>query len=294
MSTTALGPVQRLAVWGRFVKFSHSVFALPFALSVLFVVVGEAGVSIHQIGWILVAIVSARTAAMGFNRIVDRSLDQLNPRTRTRELPAGEISLAGAIGLVMTATALFLISSYVLGVHCLKVAPLVLAVLFFYSYTKRFTGLSHIVLGLALALAPGGVWYALVGTFAIEPIPLMMGVIFWVAGFDILYACQDVEFDRAVGLHSVPSRIGKEKAFRLSQLFHLFAIGLLVWFGILNELGILYYIGLGVFAGILASQYLSVSPDNLEKINQVFFVRNGLASIVFFVGVALDRLLLLS
>lgn len=267
------------------VKFSHSIFALPFALSMAVVCNRIVPVTVYQILWILVAMVSARTAAMGFNRLLDRRIDAQNPRTAQREIPAGIVSVPQATMLIALSSVVFLVASGLLGLHCLWLAPLVLGWLFFYSYCKRFTSFAHIVLGVSLAMAPGGVWYALIGTFAWPPITLMMGVALWVAGFDIIYACQDTEFDCATGLHSVPAKLGVASALQLSRILHIGAAIAFASFGFTFELRLPFWILFGVFLALIASQHRLVSPGDLSRANAAFFTRNGIASVVFFLGV---------
>ncbi len=267
------------------VKFSHSIFALPFALSMVVVCDRISPISVSQIIWILVAMVSARTAAMGFNRLLDRRIDAQNPRTAQREIPAGVVSVSQASALIVFSSLAFLTASGLLGSHCLWLAPFVLGWLFFYSYCKRFTSFAHIVLGISLAMAPGGVWYALIGAFAWAPVTLMIGVALWVAGFDIIYACQDTEFDRETGLHSIPAKVGIERALRVSKILHIGAMISFASFGITFGLGLSFWILFGVFLALIASQHRLVSAKDLSRANAAFFTRNGIASVVFFLGV---------
>lgn len=284
-----VGVLRQIALWASVIKFSHSVFALPFALSML-VILGtryELGLTFY-VG-IVLAVVAARTAAMGFNRLADRSYDALNPRTASRELPAGKVTRGSVIALVVTSSAAFVGCSALLGMHCLVLAPTVLAVLFLYSLAKRFTALSHFILGFALAMAPGGVWYAVTGAPAIAPLYLMGAVLLWVSGFDVLYACQDIEFDRREALHSIPARLGVTHSFRLAQLLHFGSVVLLVIFGAVMQLGVLYFVGTGLFGLCIASQHRLVSPKDLSRMNAAFFTRNGIASVLFFLFVLADR-----
>lgn len=282
---------QKVQTWGSVVKFSHTVFALPFALAMLVVASRTTPVTIVQLVWILLALASARTAAMAFNRLVDRHIDAKNPRTQKRELPAGVVSVQSVWTLFALSCALFFAAAAMLGTHCLVLAPLVLALLCFYSWTKRFTRCSHFVLGAALACAPGGAWYAVTARFDGLPLILMVAVLLWVSGFDILYSCQDVDFDRQEKLFSVPAALGIKRALLLARLLHLVSVVLLIWFGAAAGLGVAYYIGLLVFALVLGSQHLIVSPTSLERLDVAFFARNGAASVIFFLGVMLDRLL---
>ncbi|MCB0339369.1 MAG: putative 4-hydroxybenzoate polyprenyltransferase [Bdellovibrionales bacterium] len=275
-------------VWGRLVKFSHSVFALPFALSV--VVILWEFVSFSSVFWIVVCLVSARTSAMGFNRLVDCGIDSQNPRTANRELPQGVVSSRSVVVLVTISSLVFFLGAAMLGEHCLLLAPFVLGFLLLYSYSKRFTDFSHMILGLSLALAPGGVWYALTSDVSWLPLPLMIGVLFWVAGFDILYSCQDYAFDRLHGLRSFPSTFGVPCAMQIAYWLHVVALFFFALFGVCMKLGLIYYCGVGIFALILLSQHRLVSPKDLSRIDQAFFTRNGLASVAFFIAVALDKL----
>ena len=277
--------------WGSFVKFSHSVFALPFALGMAAYLSRFAPLAPESSGLILVAVVAARTMAMAFNRIVDRSIDARNPRTAARELPSGAITLGSAWLLCAGAAGIFFLSAALLNTLCLLLSPVVIAVVSGYSLTKRFTQFSHVVLGLALALAPGGVWVALTGEISLLPIPYMLGVLLWVAGFDMLYACQDAEFDVCEGLFSIPARYGVARAMLIARLVHCGAVLALLWFGIAARCGTWYFAGLGVFALLVASQHRLVRPNDLSRMDAAFFTRNGWASVLFFLGMVLDRLL---
>jgi 4-hydroxybenzoate polyprenyltransferase len=283
-----MGIRQRVATWGSLVKFSHSIFALPFALIMVLLISRERPLSALSLSMLVVCIVAARTAAMGFNRLVDVEIDKANPRTKNREIPSGVVTKREAAALVVSACAVFVTGSAMLGVHCLVLAPVVLVVLLGYSYVKRFSSICHVVLGIALALAPGGVWYALTAEWSWRPVPLMGAVALWVAGFDILYSCQDEEFDRGVGLFSVPSMIGVTRAVRIAALLHLFAVAMLVWSGSLFHVGIIYYLGVALFAALLLSQYLAIILKGISCIDQVFFTRNGAASVLLLLSVLID------
>lgn len=280
-----------LANWARLVKFSHTIFALPFALAMALIVSRTHPISLLQVGLLLVCLVSARTAAMAFNRIMDRGIDALNPRTAQRELPSGKISLASASALLLSAALIFLLGAWGLGLHCLVLAPPVLAVLLFYSWTKRFTSASHLVLGVALALAPGGVWYAITAEFAWLPVWMMLGVLLWVAGFDIIYSCQDAEFDRRQKLYSIPSRLGVPVALKLARLLHLLSALCFLWFWSAASLGSAALLGTGIFIAIVLSQHRLVRAGDLSRVNEAFFTRNGFASVIYLIGAAIDRLL---
>lgn len=287
-ATRSMG--RELLLWGRLVKFSHTIFALPFALSMLVYVAATTSVSALQLAAILLALVAARTAAMSFNRLIDRDIDALNPRTKGREIPSGLVSVRSAWQLCFASVALFLLAAAVLGTHCLVLTPVVLAVLLGYSFAKRFTSFSHLILGLALALAPGGVWYALTAQVALLPIWMMLGIVCWVAGFDILYSCQDSSFDRQHALRSIPALLGNEAAFFISRFMHIAAMGFFGIFGYAAGLGAFYWTGLALFALLLLSQHRLVSPGNLARIDAAFFTRNGAASVVYFFAMLADVL----
>jgi 4-hydroxybenzoate polyprenyltransferase len=281
--------LERLALWGSFVKFSHTIFALPFALIMMVVVSRAYPLSWIQIVSLLVAVVAARTAAMSFNRLVDASIDAANPRTKGRELPSRRISSFEAWGLTVGSAVSFAIAAAALGIHCLMMVPPVLFVLLGYSLLKRFTSMCHFVLGLALALAPGGVWYAMTATWAWEPLWLMGAVLTWVAGFDILYSCQDMDFDREQGLFSVPRYLGFRGARLLAAILHVATVALLTEFGVVFELRSAYAVGVAVFAALLFNQHILVARRGVACIDQVFFSRNGAASLLLLAFVIVDR-----
>lgn len=282
--------LHRVAVWGSLVKFSHSVFALPFAVMMIVFVAGERSISVVQIALLIVCVVSARTAAMAFNRLVDAEIDARNPRTQNREIPAGAVSRGSALTLILLSGAVFVAGAAGLGWHCFVLSPLVIGVLFGYSLVKRFSSWCHVVLGLALALAPGGVWYALTGEWSWRPVPLMVTVLLWVAGFDILYSCQDAEFDRDNKLFSVPSVVGIERAKLFSLALHGCAVVALSVNGFMFSVGPIYWIGVVVFAGFLLSQHRIVRREGLASIDQVFFTKNGAASVALCLCVAADAI----
>lgn len=282
--------VDTVKTWGSVVRFSHTIFALPFAMSMALIVARYRPITLTEIFALLLALISARTAAMAFNRLLDAEIDAKNPRTADRELPAGKVKRQSVRLLFVTNCLLFFFASWLLGTHCLVLAPPVLGILLFYSYTKRFTAGAHFVLGLALALAPGGVWYALTATVSMTPVYLMAAVLFWVAGFDILYSCQDYEFDRSEGLHSVPVYTGVKGAFLLARISHFIAVVLLAIFGVIAGMSSIYFMGVAVFALLLLNQHLIIAPDDLGRINAAFFSRNGLASVLFFLFVLIDYL----
>ena len=274
-------------MWGKIklllemIKFEHSVFALPFAL--MGALLAHGGLpEFTVLFWLIMAMVWARTAAMGFNRIVDRRFDAANPRTSDRAIPAGTVRLGEAWSLVVAAALLFFISCAMLNPLALSISPLALGLTFLYSLTKRFTWLCHLALGLALALSPLGGWVAVSGTLAGFPWMLSLGVALWVAGFDTVYACLDAEFDRCSGLFSLPARFGSRWAFRLAVLFHLMAFASFVATGWYMELHFTFTLGLLIAAAALFYQHLAVSPGDLSRIRLSFFTLNGLISMVMF------------
>lgn len=271
----------KLKILLEMIKFEHSVFALPFALMGAFLAVRGVPDFIILF-WLIMAMVWARTAAMGFNRIVDRKFDAANPRTAERAIPAGEVKLGEAWALVLLAAALFFISCAMLNPLALLISPLALGLTFVYSLTKRFTWLCHLVLGVALALSPLGGWVAALGTLAGFPWLLSLGVLLWVAGFDTVYACLDAEFDRQAGLYSLPARFGSRRAFKLAVLFHILAFGCFVATGWLLELHYIFGLGLLLAAAALFYQHLVVGPGDLARIRLSFFTLNGLISLVMF------------
>lgn len=279
-----------LARYLSLVRFSHSVFALPFALQGAWLAAGGVP-DVASLGLIVLCAVAARTAAMGFNRWLDRDIDAANPRTAGREIPAGLVSPAAAFTLVAASSAVFVLGSLALNPLCGWLSPVVLAVLLGYSAFKRFSSLAHFVLGLALGLAPLGAWLAIRGDFEgdLRPVLLLaLGVLTWVAGFDLIYACQDADFDRSRGLHSIPARLGVAGALRLSSLLHVVAVACFVGEGHLAGLGLPYWVLLAVAVLLLVWEHSIVSPDDLSRVDVAFFTLNGWVGIGLFLGVAVD------
>ena len=279
-----------LAPWFRLVAFRHSVFALPFALQGAWLAARGVPRALDLL-WIVVCAVSARTAAMAFNRLVDARVDAANPRTRERELPAGRLRRGGVALLVVGASAVFVAGAAALNPLCARLAPAVLAVLFFYSFTKRFTWAAHAFLGLSLGLAPLGAWLAVRGEIdaaAVQVLWLAAAVLFWVAGFDLIYACQDSEFDRAAGLHSVPARFGRGVALSAARACHALTVALLVGTWHAAGLGWVYLAAVALAAGLLIWEHALVSPGDLARIDMAFFTLNGWIGVGLFVGLALD------
>jgi 4-hydroxybenzoate polyprenyltransferase len=263
------------------IKFGHTVFALPFALTGAFLAAGGLP-SVPVFAWVLLAMVGARTAAMGFNRIVDREYDRRNPRTANRALATGEVRMVEAWAMVLIASALFFFACANLNRLTLLLSPLALGLTFFYSLTKRFTWLCHVVLGLALAFSPLGGYVAVTGTLTGFPWVLSVAVLFWVAGFDTIYACLDADFDRKAGLFSLPARFGRRNSFRLALFFHVAAFLLFLATGLAAELNHYFYLGLAVTAAALFYQHLVVSPRDLSRIQLSFFTMNGLIALTIF------------
>jgi 4-hydroxybenzoate polyprenyltransferase len=285
-------PLAAVLTYGRMIKFSHSVFALPFALSGAALAATRSGLRPAQLGWICLAMVAARSAAMGFNRLADRRLDAANPRTRNRELPRGAVTPLAVGFFVALSSAALILAAGQLNPLCLYLSPLALAILFFYSFTKRFTWTSHLFLGLSLGGAPLGAWLAVAGHFALPPVVLGLGVLAWVAGFDIIYACQDYHHDRGAGLHSIPVRFGIPRSLVLARFLHLLAMSLFFVLGQLMALDILYTIGLGVIGGLLLYEHRLVRADDLSRLDMAFFTMNGVISAVYFAFTLADLLIL--
>ncbi|MFN3739614.1 MAG: UbiA-like polyprenyltransferase [Thermodesulfovibrionales bacterium] len=281
--------LERIVTYLRMIKFSHSVFALPFALTSAFIA-SKGFPELERFFWIIVAMVSARTAAMGLNRIIDRHIDKLNPRTSMREIPSGKVSLIEAILFVSVAIVIFIYSSWRLNPLCFKLSFVALGAIFLYSYTKRFTSLSHLFLGITISAAPIGAWIAIIGTFDLRIISLGLSVAFWIAGFDILYALQDIDFDRRYGLYSVPARFGVKRAIGISRLFHVISWSLLFMTGILFKLNIWFFVGVFLAGVILFYEHRLVKPDDLRRLNIAFFNMNGYLSIVVFLFTLLSYL----
>ena len=276
------------------VKFSHTIFAMPFALIGFFLAVQltSAVFEWHLLLKVVLCMVFARNAAMAFNRFIDRNIDQKNPRTAIREIPAGIINANAALWFVILNSVAFIITTYFINPLCLALSPVALAVVLGYSITKRFTALCHIILGLGLSLAPIGAYLAVVGEFAVLPILFSFAVLFWVGGFDVIYALQDEDFDRENDLFSIPVWLGKPKALMLSNILHSVTAGLMFVAGQMGGFHWLYWIGFSVFVGLLIYQHTLVKPTDLSKINLAFFTTNGVASVMFAVFVIADLYLL--
>lgn len=275
------------------IKFSHTVFALPFALIGFFLGMQAEGgyFSWQQFLLVLACMVFARSAAMAFNRYIDSDIDARNARTAVREIPSGVVSKRHALLFVVLNAVAFMVAAGLLNNLCLYLSPIALAVILGYSYTKRFTWLCHFILGLGLALAPVGAYLAVTGQFDWVPIVFGLVVLTWVSGFDIIYALQDEEFDRTQKLYSVPAVLGKEKALWVSVAVHVVSGVLVVVAGMLWDTGMLYWAGAGCFTGMLIYQHLLVKPNDLSRVNLAFFTTNGIASVVFGIFVITDILI---
>ncbi len=271
----------------RMIKFSHTVFALPFAL--MGAVLAAGGLPpVHSLFWILMAMIGARTLAMTFNRLVDRKIDALNPRTADREMPRGIVTTPQALLMICGSLALFEFACYQLNPLCLKLSPVALLVVLGYSFTKRFTAYSHLVLGLSLAIAPVGAWIAVRGSLDLPVLLLGLAVFFWVAGFDILYAIQDIDFDRKTGLYSIPSRVGVGSSLVIARIFHLLTVALLSLEIPLLSLGIYYLAGLAIVSGLLLYEHAIVRKEDLSRLDMAFFKMNGYISVTIFTFTLLD------
>ena len=271
------------------VKFSHTIFAMPFAFIGFFLAIrtldplagpGEKALVVKFL-LVIGCMVFARSAAMAFNRYLDRSFDAKNPRTAIREIPAGILKASSVLWFTITCCVLFMVCAWFINKLCFALSPVALIVVLGYSFTKRFTPLCHLVLGLGLSLAPIGAYLAVTGHFDLLPILFSFTVIFWVSGFDIIYALQDEEFDRANSLFSIPAWLGKGKALRVSEILHLLAATCVVSAGLYGGFGIWYWIGVAVFIGMLVYQHSIVKPNDLSRVNLAFMTANGIASVVF-------------
>jgi 4-hydroxybenzoate polyprenyltransferase len=284
------GPVAKLRTTLEMIKFEHSIFALPFAL-----VAGMLAVrgwpTWREVFWLIVAMVGARSAAMTFNRIADRNIDALNPRTRMRALPAGRLTLRFAVGFTIFSCGLLVLAAGELSPLAFKLSPLAIAVLLLYSYTKRFTMFSHLVLGIADGLAPIAAWIALRNSVSLSVLLLGAAVAFWVGGFDLIYACQDLDFDRRMGVHSIPQRFGVAPALYGSIACHFAMVALLITVVRLEHLGWVASVGVALMAALLAYEHWIVRPSDLSRLNAAFFNVNGYISLLFFATWGADLLI---
>ena len=276
----------RIRTYASFVRFSHSVFALPFALAGALLAVQDKGrPPLATVAWIVVAMVGARSAAMGFNRVVDARFDALNPRTANRELPRGAMTVREATLFVVAASAVFVYAAWRLGPLCAALSPVALGIVFWYSLAKRYTTWTQLFLGLAMAVAPIGGWFAAGGRGGWQPWLLGLAIGTWVAGFDVLYACQDLDFDRGHGLRSIPVRFGVPTSLTISRLLHAVAVVCLVGLAFVTPLGPLYLVGVGVVAALLVYEQSLVRPDDLTQVKRAFDL-NGYVGILYLIVLA--------
>jgi len=285
---------KRIRLTLEMIKFEHSVFALPFALTGALLAVRQGGLSGREAwiktGWIVVAMVGARSAAMAFNRLIDAPIDARNPRTRMRHLPAGVLSRGFTWGFVAAAALVFIFAARELNPLCFRLAPAALGIVFFYSFTKRFTSFSHLVLGFALGVAPSAAWIAMRGSLDPRILWLTAAVTFWTAGFDVIYACQDYEFDSVEGLFSLPRRLGIAGALRVARLFHVLMVACLLALVYSLGLGALSLAGVAAVTGLLIYEHSLVKANDLSRVDAAFFTMNGYVSMLFFVFWAADFL----
>lgn len=272
------------------VLFAHSVFALPFAMIGFFLGVTTTSnpFSWYKLILVLLCMVFARNSAMAFNRYLDRNIDAKNPRTKMRDIPAGKVSANEALIFVIANCVLFAVTTYFINPLCFYLSPVALFVVLFYSYTKRFTALCHLVLGLGLALAPIGAYIAVTGHFALVPVLYSFTVLFWVSGFDIIYALQDEDFDREEKLHSIPSALGIKNALKVSVLLHILSATCVILPVFFTEFSWVYYVGIVFFCSMLVYQHLLVKPNDISKVNRAFQTLNGYASVVFAICFLID------
>lgn len=279
-----------IKTYSEMIKISHTIFALPFALSAVVLASRFNDITFMQVLWIILAMTGARSSAMGFNRIVDRKIDEKNPRTSQREIPSGKIKLSSAWLFVFISSALFIFSAFMLGSLCFYLSFPVLVILCFYSYTKRFTSLAHIYLGFAISLAPLGAFIALTNSLNIGIIFLSLTLLTYISGFDILYACQDLDFDKGEGLHSIPSKLGAKKAFLISDILHIATFLSLMGIYILLHMSYIFLLSSIIIGILLILEHLIVRPGKMEKIDIAFFNVNSVISITLFIGIFLDEL----
>ena len=284
-----MGVFKNLKITLEMIKWEHSIFALPFALCGAMLAAGGLPAA-RPLVWIIVAMISARSAAMAFNRLADATIDAANPRTAVRALPSGALTPSFVTSFVLVACGIFVFAASQLNRLTLALSPVALAILLLYSYAKRFTRWSHLLLGFALGIAPAAAWIAIRGSLDPRILLLTAAVTFWVGGFDVIYACQDFEFDRVYGLHSLPRHLGIRTALLISRLFHLLMLGLLIALVLAFGLGKLAFAGVIAVAVLLAYEHALVRHDDLSRLNAAFFTMNGVISVVFFLFVAADQL----
>ena len=281
----------KIADYFSLIVFSHTIFAMPFAIIGYLLAIKftpGAAFSFRLFGLVIACMIFARSAAMGFNRYIDRDIDAKNNRTAVREIPAGKISATSALFFVIGSSVLFIASTYFINKICFYLSPVALLVVLGYSFTKRFTSLCHFILGIGLSLAPIGAWLAVTGKFNLLPLLFSFAVIFWVSGFDMIYALQDETFDRENKLYSIPAWLGKKGALRISEILHLISAGFIFYAGIYQHFGIFYWIGTGIYFSLLIYQHSIVKPTDLSRVNRAFGTTNGIASVIFATFVVLE------
>jgi len=283
---------KKIRIIFEMIKFEHTIFALPYAVMSAFLA-SNGWPNVFKILWIIVAMVGARSCAMAFNRIVDLKYDEINPRTSNRALPAGLIKISSVWIFTITSALLFVVAAYMLNRLAFVLSPVALLVILSYSCSKRFTTLTHLWLGLSLAIAPIGAWIAIKGKFAFVPILLGLAVMLWTAGFDIIYACQDKEFDEKFGIHSIPKRFGIKRALQISSIMHLITVLVLLSLPLLTELKYIYLSGVGLVSILLVYEHAIVKPDDLSRVNLAFFTLNGMVSLGLMVMSVADIILFL-
>lgn len=279
-----------LFAYGKLIKFSHTIFALPFALSAVVLAAQYKPLTFGTLLWIIIAVIAARSAAMGFNRWADRLFDKLNPRTSNRPSVTGEITPGAILRLIIISSFVFIFSSYMLGKLCFYLSFPVLFVLLFYSYTKRFTRWCHLFLGFAIGLAPVGAWIAVTKGFSLKILPLSFALMTYIAGFDILYACMDTEFDRKIGIFSLPATLGIEKALKISVYLHILTFLSLAILAVVFHLGRIYVLFLLMIGFLLYLEHKLVKPDDLSRVPVAFFHVNSVVSVLLFIGVLADSI----
>jgi len=284
--TTETGLIRRISLFLEMIKFSHTIFALPFALTGALMAAGGVP-SLRKVFWIIVAMTGARTAAMGLNRLIDASIDAQNPRTSGRAIPSGLVSRGTAVGFIIAAVLLLLVAAWRLNPLCLSLAPVAIFFLVLYSYCKRFTSLAHVVLGVCLGAAPVGAWIAVRGDIALPPILLGGAVLCWVAGFDVLYALQDIDFDRKAGLHSIPVSFGVKGSLMIARGLHLAMLLLLLLLHFFMGLGIFFMLGIVASAILLFYEHWLLRGGDLGKLDVAFFTANGYVSVIIFIASAI-------
>ena len=270
---------RQLKIILEMIKFEHTIFALPFAIMSAFLA-SEGLPSRSDLFWIVLAMVGARSCAMAFNRLADAEIDNRNPRTQTRAIPSGLLKKDDVLIFIVLSACLLVVSAHQLNPLAFKLSPIALIIIMLYSYTKRFTSLAHLWLGLSLSIAPIGAWIAIQGRFNLLPILLGISVMLWTAGFDIIYACQDFDFDKSFGLHSIPVKFGVRTALWISNLLHVVTVCLLIIIAEISQLGWIYMVGVGAVAVILIYEHLIVKPNDLSRVNLAFFTLNGAVSLI--------------